>query len=60
MIMDIKFLPLDMKEYFISYLGDSEVLVQIQTTLQNNLSQIVSMGQQYAQLLGVAVVGFVS
>jgi len=60
MIMDVNFLPMDLKEYFVSYLGDSEILIQIQTALQNNLSQIVSVWQEYAQLLGVAVVWFVS
>lgn len=60
MIMNIKFLPIDMKEYFISYLGNSEILIQIQNVLQNNLSQIVSVWQEYVQLVGVAIVWFIS
>ncbi len=59
-IMNMDMLPEHMKEYFFNYYGNSELLATIQTTLQDNLSNIVSTGKEYVQVLGWVIVTFVS
>ncbi len=59
-IMEMKIIPGYMKEYFLNYFGDSELLVQLQNTLQQNLTEIISAGKKYIQLFGVVIVDFIS
>ncbi|HKL44115.1 MAG TPA: AI-2E family transporter [Candidatus Absconditabacterales bacterium] len=59
-ISNTQFLPDYAKEYILDYFAGSDVLVQIQSVLQNNISQIINTGKDYVQILGFVVVDFVS
>jgi len=53
-------LPWFIKEYFHNYLWNTELLWEIQATLQQNLSQIVAVWKEYIQIFGTVVVDFVA
>lgn len=59
-IMDMHWIPTYFKEYFITNLAWSDLVVQLQNTVEQNLSEIVSVWKQYVQLLWVVVINFVS
>lgn len=59
-IMDMSFIPNYIKEYILNYFWDSELLIQVQSTLQQNLNEIISIGKQYVQLFGMFIVNFIS
>jgi hypothetical protein len=45
--MDMEKIPDMWKDYFFDYFGDSGFLLQIQTALQQNLNEIISIGKDY-------------
>jgi len=59
-VMETKLLPWVAKEYFLNYFGESDVLVQVQSVLQENLAEIISVGKGYVQVFGSVIVNFVA
>jgi predicted PurR-regulated permease PerM len=59
-ISNTQLLPEYAKEYILNYFAWSDVLVQIQNVLQNNISQIINTWKDYVQILWVVVLNFVS
>ncbi len=59
-IANIHFIPEYFKTYILSNSTSTELLPQIQSTLQQNLSEIISIGKQYIQMFGTVVINFIS
>jgi len=60
MIRNMDILPESFKNYFFEYFGNSDFLSQIQNALQQNLSEIISVGKEYITKAGVIIIWFVS
>lgn len=60
MIMDIKILPEYWKQYFFENFGNNDFLMQIQTALQKNISEIMYVGREYVTKAWFILIWFVS
>jgi len=60
MIMDMDKVPDWWKEYFFEYIGDQDFLTQVQIALQQNLSEIMSLGKEYIAKLWTTLISFIS
>jgi hypothetical protein len=56
MIRNMDILPESFKNYFFEYFGNSDFLSQIQNALQQNLSEIISVGKEYITKAGVIII----